>query len=407
MTIGVLADTIFPAVGGNGRTLERLATALAARGHRVVAYTACAAGGNPAPPGMTVHAVRALRVPGFRLPARWGLTTSSELARMFRGDGIDVLHVSTFYSPFGVAAAAACRRLRIPFIAHAQTQPEHALAHVALDRSPAVVHLVYRALVPRLERADAVLVASARAGALLTAHGYRGTPIVLANGLDVEFWAPGPARTRHNFGDVGGSATGGPADAAFQQKEQLGGRQVILSVSRLMKDKNLFLLLDGFRRLHADIPGTVLVLLGEGPERPRLERAAAAAGLTDAVRFPGWVERPEALRAWYRAASVFVLPSIVEIQSLALLEAMACAVPVVVTDAPANLSAELVTDGENGFRIAPNNPEDLAYRLRVLLTDPALRERLGSTARARVLVAHDLRRIIETLETIYASLIHP
>jgi glycosyltransferase involved in cell wall biosynthesis len=112
------------------------------------------------------------------------------------------------------------------------------------------------------------------------------------------------------------------------------GARLVLSVGRLAPEKNFDILLSALRRV-LDDPRIVVVLCGEGPLRPTLERALTEQGIADRVRLPGYV--PD-VWGWMKRADVFVSVSRFEGQPNAVLEAMTCGCPLVVSDIPAHRS---------------------------------------------------------------------
>jgi len=181
----------------------------------------------------------------------------------------------------------------------------------------------------------------------------------------------------------------------------------ILTASRLVLVKRVDFAIRALARMRAESPGlrAVLEVVGEGPERPRLERLAADLGLGDAVRFAGWTTRDGVL-ARMRASDAFVFPSLREGGGFVLVEAMASGRPVVCLDAAG--PGFLVEDGW-GIKVEPRDPEqvvvDLAAALGRLAGDAALRERLGRAGRARVEEALVLDRLGERLRDIYARVL--
>ena len=127
------------------------------------------------------------------------------------------------------------------------------------------------------------------------------------------------------------------------------------------------------------------MIVGEGPDRPRLEEEIEALGLSGRVRLAG--ERrdvPELLAA----ADVFVLPSASEGLPVSVLEAMAAGLPVIASRVGG--VPEQVSDGETGLLVEPGDPSDLTAALDRLIADPSLRRRLGAAGRARAEQAFDL-----------------
>jgi GalNAc-alpha-(1->4)-GalNAc-alpha-(1->3)-diNAcBac-PP-undecaprenol alpha-1,4-N-acetyl-D-galactosaminyltransferase len=153
-----------------------------------------------------------------------------------------------------------------------------------------------------------------------------------------------------------------------------------LTIGRLVRDKAHDVLLDAFALLGDELEEWRLAVVGDGRLRDALKAQAASLGVMGRVHWYGVVQDPY---AFYRAANIFVLPSRVEGTPNALLEAMSCGLPVVVSDgAPGPL--ELVQDGVTGLVVPVNDAVALASALRRLASDDQLCCRLGEAARARV-----------------------
>jgi glycosyltransferase involved in cell wall biosynthesis len=155
-------------------------------------------------------------------------------------------------------------------------------------------------------------------------------------------------------------------------------KPVILFVGRLVYYKGLSYLLRAMNDLDA-----MLVIVGEGPLGPRLKILAKRWGIADRVWWAGEIPDSE-LPAYFHASELFVLPSseISETFSLAILEAFACAKPVVSTDLPTGVSF-VNQDGCTGMIVQPKNHQALGRAIRKLLAGGRLREELGRNARKR------------------------
>ncbi len=142
------------------------------------------------------------------------------------------------------------------------------------------------------------------------------------------------------------------------------------------------------------------LIIGGGRREAEMRRLAAELGLAGRVHFLGQRDDvPDLLSA----LDLFVLPSHSEGVSLALLEAMAAGLPVIAT-AVGGLP-EVVTDGDNGLLVPPEDPEALATALERLLEDPALAQRLGANARRHVEENFSLERLGREINEIYTELI--
>jgi glycosyltransferase involved in cell wall biosynthesis len=177
-------------------------------------------------------------------------------------------------------------------------------------------------------------------------------------------------------------APGGTEAASL--REQLGipsNAFVVLSLCRLAPHKNLGLLLHAFARLRDRT--CHLLVVGDGVERPRLERLARELGVDARVRFTG---RQREIGGYYALSNAYVLPSLYEAFGFSYLEAMAAGLPCigVRADYPRIVlpTEEIIEHGVTGFCIG-NDEGELAAVLEQLIDDGALCRRLGEAARRR------------------------
>lgn len=139
-----------------------------------------------------------------------------------------------------------------------------------------------------------------------------------------------------------------------------------------------------------------LIVVGDGPQEAALRTRAGDLGIKDRVLFAG---RQEDVVSWLHALDVFVLPSIsAEGVPQALMQAMACALPVVAT--PVGSVPELVREGETGLFVPPENAEALAGAIHRLLSDKALAVRLGGAARAHIAAGFNQTQMLDAMEKV-------
>jgi glycosyltransferase involved in cell wall biosynthesis len=171
-------------------------------------------------------------------------------------------------------------------------------------------------------------------------------------------------------------------------------------VAALRPEKHHALFLDAAVRVAAQVPDAQFVIAGDGPARAAVEQLCRGSGLGDRVRMLGSREDVPVL---YRALDVAVLSSrpIVETLPVTLLEAAACGTPSVAT--AVGSVREVVADGETGFVVPPGDAAALAERITRLLRDPALRERMGAAAHARIARDFDERDMIRRYEDLFVA----
>lgn len=191
-----------------------------------------------------------------------------------------------------------------------------------------------------------------------------------------------------------------PPPAAAPVRPQGSRPNVVLFLGRLEAGKGIYDLLDAVAAVRAAVPDVRLVCAGRG-DRPGVARYAERLGIADAVKFTGSVG-PSGKRALLETAAAFALPSYDEALPVSLIEAMSAGVPPIVT--PVGGIPEVVQEGVSGLFVAPGDRAGLERRLKRLLLDRALAERIGAAAResARLRFAPD--RVLARLDELYGSL---
>lgn len=184
----------------------------------------------------------------------------------------------------------------------------------------------------------------------------------------------------------------------FLPGKQTAPEKVILSVGNLIPIKGHDVLIRAVAAIAAEFPAVSLEIIGEGPERSKLETLAAQLGLAGRVRFLGRKSRGEVAAAMQRC-TVFALPSRYEALGCVYLEAMAVGKPVI--GCRGQGIAEVIQHGSNGFLVGPDNEKELSLALAMLLRDQSRRENLGAAARDTILDRFTLQQQAEALSRIY------
>jgi phosphatidylinositol alpha-1,6-mannosyltransferase len=224
------------------------------------------------------------------------------------------------------------------------------------ERRYQTIHALISPLIRRVWRAaDQLIVKSAREIEMIHAVDPHIDCLLIPNGVDL---------------------------ACFPQAHPVpsDGPLRLLCVGRLIERKGQHHLIEAVKQLSDEGIDVKLDLVGTGDARGANEAQAARLGLADRVSFLGYVPREEIARH-YAAAHVFVLPSYNEGMSVALLEAMAAGLPVVVT--PTGGTPELVQAGANGLIFNWADVAELTAHLRRLAQDRALARRMGAASRRR------------------------
>jgi len=189
------------------------------------------------------------------------------------------------------------------------------------------------------------------------------------------------------------------ADARQRLREALGvptGTRLAGFVGRLTWAKDHATLIRAFRLVRERVPDTALVLIGDGPLRPTLGALAQAEGIAERVFFLG--DRND-IHALLRGLDLFVMSSVTEGYSIALLEACASALPIVATCVGGN--PEIVRDGVNGTLVAVGEPATLADAVVGMLDDEARARAMGQAGRDWVLQHGSFRTMADRYTEIY------
>ncbi len=165
----------------------------------------------------------------------------------------------------------------------------------------------------------------------------------------------------------------------------------LLFVGRLNEQKNPVLLLRAFRAARNRV-SCKLVIAGDGPLRPEVERAIGSLQLSDDVILLGWAQNPYALM---KRATALVLPSNYEGSANVVLEAMAVGCPVIATDSPGG-SREALLDGKAGVLVPPGDEAALVAAIAEVVADDRLRARLTEAGRTAA-IGYSAERVLEAL----------
>ncbi|HWH13351.1 MAG TPA: glycosyltransferase, partial [Miltoncostaeaceae bacterium] len=342
-----------PVEAGVAVVVHQLAADQVAAGWEVA--VACPPGG-PLAGWVAAAGARHLPWPATRQPGPSTARETAHLRRLLRAWRPDLLHLHS--SKAGLAGRLAARG-RVTTV----YQP-HAWSFEAVGGAVRRAATAWERAATRWT--DAVACVSEAERATGEAHGVRARWLLLRNGVDTGRFRPATAAER----------------AAARRALGLTAPLVVVCVGRLAEQKGQDVLLEAWARLGPP-PGAVLVLVGDGPERDRLARAAGPGVVLAGPR--------DDVRPHYAAADLVVQPSRWEGASLTALEALASGLPLVTTDVAG--SREAVAPG-CGAVVPPGDAGALAAALRTRLDDAALREAEGAAARAAAVADWDLRGVL-------------
>ena len=292
----------------------------------------------------------------------------------------DLVHASLTLSPLDFRLPDLCQQLGLPLVATFHPPFDASLRNL----SAGTQQLTYQLYAPSLAKYDRVVVFSELQADVLMRLGVPSHRLaVIPNGVNPQRWTPGnPAE---------------PSERLQELRQRFSGQRVFLYMGRIATEKNVEALLRAWKLVQPS--GCRLVVVGDGPMRQSLmQNYGEEAGIL------WWGHEPDqSVRlALLQLAEVFLLPSLVEGLSLALLEAMASGTACVATDAGAD--GEVLEDGAGIVISTQGVTTQLRTLLPVLRDQPVLTAELGRRARQRALERYTLTQNIDQLERLYGEL---
>jgi 1,2-diacylglycerol 3-alpha-glucosyltransferase len=388
MRIGFVTSSYRPRINGVTLSVEAFAGILRDMGHEVYIMA-------PAYPGYEEKDVRTIRFkshpllpsPEDRLANMWYPSSRAKIRRILCM-GFDILHTHgpLFLEFHGVRWA---RRIGCPVVHTYHTHWELYAAHYFNAVASRLLVQYLRPLMSRfLNRHDLVLTPSSQMMEVLRSYNVKGRIEVLPTGIDIAaFRVPGGTRyaglhqsgPRRDGPHHAASRADGGFSAGLRFRRQWGIREetkVLLFVGRIVKEKNIPFLYQVLQKVLGSHPDTMLLLVGDGPDRRSLQDQAQNRGIGGNVRFCGYLPHRELIPA-YHAADLFVFASLTETQGIVLTEAMACGTPVVAVSALGVI--DIMESGKGGFLVEEDAEEFTAAVLR-LLEDRRLYEKKSREA---------------------------
>ncbi len=378
LTILIGCDTFGPDVNGAAKFAERLAAGLVERGHDVHIMAPSPKGapavgievheGQP----MTVHRLRSWRWimhDWLRFALPWDIRPESR--RILDAVKPDVVHFQSHLMVGGGLSLEAQKR-GIRLVGTNHFMPENLIDFIPMPKflEQWAIRRTWAAAARTFGRAEAVTTPTRRAADFLEESTHLNDVHAISCGINAHHYTPNFSTNVENR---------------------------IVFVGRVTGEKKLDVLLKAVARLDSAL-NAKLEIVGTGDLLNHHKVLAAQLGIAESVHFTGYASDEE-LRAALSRAKVFAMPSIAELQSIATMEAMATALPVVGANAMA--LPHLIHDGENGFLFEPNSVDDLVEKLTRVLTMPRKELETMKKASLTFIRGHDITRTLDTFEALY------
>lgn len=413
MKIVIATAAYYPMVSGVAMFSHNLAVGLAKRGNEVMVICPSQTGRNytrmvdgvktvylksvdvKVYPDQ-IHAVpEKKRFFGMKLPHlvyKHGLRVSAfpqrEVKKALDGFKPDVVHVQVS-DPIGLTVVWYARRRGIPVVTTEHNQPDvftDPLKVPGLVKKP-VNYLLASYFRNRQSKSDFVTMPTEKAIKDLIWSRGKGFPVPVAavsNGVDLLNFKPGNASTE------------------IYAKYNLSiDRPIVLYVGRVDPEKKIGVVIDAFKEARKEVPKAMLVIVGDGVDKTKLEEKVRKMGLTEDVKFLGRVLPPD-LYELYKIGDVFATASEIETQGMVLIEAAACGLPLIAVDKGA--VSEVCITNKNGFLCQPENREEISDAIVKILSDDALRVKFSENS-VKIASEHDFEKTLDKFTNIYNKVI--
>ena len=370
MKIGI---TCYPTYGGSGVVATELGLELAARGHDVhfISYAVPVRMTEPSE-RLHFHEVEVMNYPLFDHPP-YTLALATMMYNVAVNESLDLLHVH-YAIPHSVSAflARAMLTRKLPFVT---TLHGTDITLVGADRSYLPITRF------SIEQSDGVTAISEYLRRVtIEEFEVQRAVEVIPNFVNCDVFQPADGESkRSEFAD--------------------DNEKILVHLSNFRPVKRLPDVIEIFSLVRQKIPAKLL-LIGDGPERTAAEWMVRDKKLTGDVVFLG---KQNQVQEFLNSADVLLLPSDLESFGLAALEGMACGVPAVCSRVGG--VPEVLTDGVEGFLVAPRDVKTMAARALEILTSSEVREKMGMAARQRALSQFCSQKIIPLYEDLYRRLL--
>ena len=373
MRIAQVAPYFYPHFGGVESHVFNLSEGLVKDGHDVTVYTSLLKGTKV---DEGYEGILIKRVKPFK--TIYSTPITPKLKKLILQGRHDVIHAHFPPPMTSYYASKSSKKSKTPFIL---------TYHCDLELPKlfgSVITAIYRTTLGRstLKNSKKIIVTT-RTYAATSRDLWKFEPCVIPNAIDPKVFNPEDKGRR------------------VKERHNLHDSKIVLYVGRLKFHKGLEYLIESAQHTTKNVK---YLIVGGGDYEPKLKRLMYARGLDNRIIFAGEVPNKE-LPEYYAACDVFVLPSISRLEAFGIvgLEAMASGKPVIISDIPG--VREVIEEGVEGLLVEPMNAEDLAEKINILLSDAALRKKMGEHGRRKVEEKFTWDKVVRQIEEVYKEVI--
>ncbi len=389
MRIAIFSDNFYPELSGISDSIISLAKELGARGHVINFYVPRYSTANYKKIGLPMEEISLggnIKITRFfSLPYGTGTGQGRVVVPTgLRWLGIrrfkpDIIHTQLFFT-LGLEALIASKILKVPIVGTNHTAVKEFVRYAPVH-SRSIENLLIRYVSWFYEKCTLVTMPSKSVVDEMRHFGFNGRTKVVSNPVDTSTFSPSPRR--------------------LELKKKLGfSKFTVIHAGRLAEERNIDIIIKAVAAAKETIPEIELVIAGGGSHEKKLRSLARSLGLENSAKFLGVLSKPYLAEA-YNASEVFAITSTADTQSLVMMQAMACGLPIIGVRARA--LPEYI-HRENGILIAPGDEKALAKKIIFLYKHKDIQKKLGKGAREYSL-QFSAPRIADQWEKIYEETI--
>lgn len=382
MKILIASDLHWPTINGVATFSRTLAQGLAARGHDVLVIAPSQTGRKykEVDDNYPVYRTRSVPFP-FYQNFRISINPQREVKKIIEEFEPDVVHIQMLMW-IGQAAMRYGNKAGIPIVSTNHAMPENLLDNLRLLAPVArPINYMLKEYGRRFHsKSDCVTMPTQSAIDMFDVELPKPM-LAISNGINLSRFKPGKVPKK-----------------LYKKYKIPENRQIITYVGRLDAEKHLWLLVKAFAKVRRG-RDVQLLIVGDGTDSDNLKELVRELKIVKRTTFTGRVP-DEDLTQLHRVGTVFAMPSPAELQSIALLEAMASGKPTVAVDAGA--LKELCQDGVNGELCEQDNVEQMATALAKILDDEKLAKKYGEKS-LEIAKTHDIEYTLDRFEEVYRS----
>ncbi|MGQ4277262.1 glycosyltransferase [Pseudidiomarina sp. E22-M8] len=380
LKVAMFTNNYLPFIGGVPISIERLRRGLTGLKNTVLIVA-------PRYRKKAKHEENIVRTPslfsfGAKSEFRFANIFSGYVRKKVKEFKPDIIHS---HHPFWIGSLGVylARRLKVPVVYTYHTRLEH-YAHNVIIPGNLFNNIIVHVLVRRFaNKCDSIIVPTHSTEEYLRMIGVRRSIYVQPTGIEFE-----------RFQTVDEQAV-----ASLKEQQQITDEIVFVSVARLSNEKNIDFIIDALAELKQKSAQPFrFLMIGDGPERQRLQDKINSLGLSYEITLVGSVP-PEAMANWYQLGDVFLFASQSETQGMVILEAMAAGLPVVAVRASG--IDDVVQDNVNGFK-TPAQQSLWLEKVSLLLENPEKRQQMAEQA-IDCAASHSVENFTKEVRYIYAE----